>query len=74
VLTQDDGQLMPVQWKKYMGKVKSYQGEVVDKRVVQKAFKEKVRSAKADPSVVEQQDWSGLGRILATLIDALGSL
>lgn len=74
VLTQSDGGLIPVQWRGYMGKVKSYQGEVVDKAVVQRAFKEKVSAAKADPGLVAQQDWSGLELILAMLMERLASL
>lgn len=73
-LAQSDGSLMPVQWKGYMGKVKSYQGEVVDKAAVQRAFKEKIAVAKADPKVVEQQDWSGLECVLDKLMETLSSL
>lgn len=74
VLTKTDGTLMPVQWKGYMAKVKSYQGEVIDKSSVQRAFRAKVDAAKADPAVVSRQDWSGLELILDQLVATLSSL
>jgi hypothetical protein len=74
VLTTENGALMPVQWKGYMGKVKSYQGEVVDKAALQRAFQEKLKFARADPRNVRKQDWSGLQLILDKLIETLSSL
>jgi hypothetical protein len=74
VLTGSDGALKPVQWTGYMGKIKSYQGEVVDKGTVQRAFRDKVKAAKANPGLVAKQDWSGLELILARLMETLRAL
>jgi hypothetical protein len=74
VLVAESSGLIPVQWKGYMGKVKCYQGEIVNKAAVQRAFREKVKLAKADPKNVSDQDWSGLQLILDRLIETLSSL
>jgi hypothetical protein len=74
VLADENGQLTPVQWKGYMGKVKSYQGEVVDKVAVQRAFNNKMKAAQRDAAAIANQDWSGIKLILDHLIETLGSL
>ena len=71
VLAAGDGGLLPIQWKGYMGKIKTYQGEVVDKGRVQRAFKEKVNAAKANPAVIIEQDWSSLELVLSKLVATL---
>lgn len=74
VLKDDQGNLMPVQWKGYMSKIKSYQGELLNKSSVQKAFNEKLRAAKTNRNIAEEQDWSGLSAILDKLIGTLSNL
>ena len=74
ILRSQVGELMPVQWKGYMGKVRTYQGEIISKSAVQSAFLDKVKTAKANPSIVASQDWSGLQHIIDELIDTLSSL
>lgn len=74
VLKDDEGNLMPVQWKGYMSKIKSYQGEVLNKALVQKAFDAKLKNAKAHRKNVDTQDWSGLNAILDRLIETLSKL
>ncbi|MCO8274789.1 HEPN/Toprim-associated domain-containing protein [Actinoplanes sp. TRM 88003] len=71
VLRRQDGELIPVQWKGFMGKVKKYQGEVMDKSAIQRAFDDKVKRARQDPGCVGQQDWQGLRSVLERLITAL---
>lgn len=73
VLTSPDGSLLPVQWRGYMGKIKRYQGEVVDKGAVQRAFRAKVDLARADPAAVSRQDWSGLQLLVDTLVETLSA-
>ncbi|MEO3821239.1 HEPN/Toprim-associated domain-containing protein [Plantactinospora sp. B24E8] len=72
VLTRKDGSLLPVQWKGYMGRIKAYQGEILDKSAVQKAFERKMAVASGNPKAIEWQDWSGIQSIIDALIDALG--
>lgn len=74
VLDSRGGELSPVQWKGYMGRVGAYQGEVVNKAALQRAFREKLKAARADPALIFSQDWSGLALILDKLIDTLSSL
>ena len=74
VLKDTEGNLMPVQWKGYMSKIKAYQGEILNKQAVQKAFDEKLKAAKTDRKNVDKQDWSGLNAILDKLIETLSNL
>ncbi len=74
VLRDDAGNFIPVQWKGYMGKIKAYQGELLNKASIQKAFSEKLKLARADRKNVEGQDWSGLHAILDRLTETLSEL
>lgn len=74
ILRSQGGELTPVQWKGYMGRVRTYQGEVIGKGALQGAFRDKVKVAKADPSSAANQDWSGLQQIIDELINTLSSL
>jgi HEPN/Toprim N-terminal domain 1 len=74
VLKDDEGNLMPVQWKGYMSKIKSYQGELLNKSLAQKAFNEKLKAAKTNRKNVDKQDWSGLSAILDKLVETLSNL
>ncbi|MFC7527569.1 hypothetical protein [Actinoplanes sp. GCM10030250] len=73
VLLDASGLQRRVQWKGYMGKVKAYQGEVLDKSAIQRAFRHKLQAAHADPALVHSQDWSGMQLIIDHLINELGS-
>ena len=70
-LTGADGTVSPVQWRSYIEGMKAYQGEVLDKADIQKRFREKVKQATADPSIIAAQDWSGLDSIVDSLIEIL---
>ncbi|MFH8426016.1 hypothetical protein [Streptomyces sp. NPDC018038] len=50
VLTGTDGTLRPVQWTSYMKGSRQYQGEVVDKREIQTAYRAKLAKAQSDPN------------------------
>ncbi|MFI9574568.1 HEPN/Toprim-associated domain-containing protein [Microbispora rosea] len=71
VLTENNGKLTPVQWKGYMSKVRAYQGEILDKGRVQKAFAGKMKAARADARLIETQDWSGIISIFDAIINTL---
>jgi len=63
--------MMIVQWTGYMSKIKSYQGEVLNKFLVQQAFHKKLKAAKTNRKNVAKQDWAGLSAILDMLIETL---
>ncbi|MBA8815688.1 hypothetical protein FHX48_000740 [Microbacterium halimionae] len=65
------GWLRPVQWKGYNATLGAYQGEVIGKDAIQKAFRSKVTAARDNPRVVASQDWSGLDTILDQLLHLL---
>jgi hypothetical protein len=70
VLTDEEsGQLSPVQWKGYNEALRQYQGEVLNKGVLQEKFDKKFKAALADPKLVEIQDWSGLSAILKAIFN-----
>ena len=64
VLRKADGTLRPVQWKSFIAGMKRYQGEVVEKDAVQKAFRAKSEAALGDPAVAVTQDWKDMRKIL----------
>jgi hypothetical protein len=71
VLTGPDGALSPVQWGSLSPGVRTYQGEILHKTDIKKRFREKVKAAEADPTQIDNQDWSGLDTIVSRLIELL---
>jgi hypothetical protein len=71
VLTDASGELSPVQWRAFIPGIGRYQGEVLDKRRIQEAFRARVRSGRKDRTRVQTGDWSGLQAILSELLTDL---
>ena len=65
-----EGALRPVQWTGYNRKMKRYQGEVLGKAKIHKAFQQKARACKADCQQLEVSDWSGLEAIWESIRSA----
>jgi hypothetical protein len=70
VLTGRNGSLRPVQWTSFLRSIRDYQGEVIDKAEIQKAFRAKARRALTDPSVIDGQDWEDLRTVLKSVLSA----
>jgi hypothetical protein len=70
VLRDGDGNLSPVQWRGYVDGVKRYQGEILDKARLQARFREKLRSCREEPRLIESTDWEGMRAILDRLRSA----
>ncbi|MGW1543205.1 hypothetical protein ACWCPM_23695 [Streptomyces sp. NPDC002309] len=70
VLTLPDGGMRPVQWRSYIDGSKQYQGEITGKKDVQVASQEKLARARANPEVIETQDWDGIRKILEAIINS----
>ncbi len=64
LLRQEDGSMIPVQWKGYDSTLRQYQGELMNKAKLQSAFFTKLDKALSDPSIMKTQDWSGILLIL----------
>lgn len=73
VLRSKDGDLMPVQWRNYVSKLRRYHGTVLDKRALQDAFGRKVAAVCKDPANFVESDWSGLRSILDEIRRAIGT-
>ena len=74
VLLDETGTLNPVQWKGRMPGIKRYQGEIVDKALIQKRFLTKVKALERNPELHGSQDWSGIDAIIDSLLRTLRSL
>lgn len=70
VLSRPDESLTPIQWKGYIESVASYQGEVMSKSELQKAFFNKMATAQNNPTEQARQDWSGIDAILKVIFGA----
>lgn len=64
VLKDSSGSLTPVQWTGYSKKRNAYQGELLDKVRLQKAFRRKLDAAISRGGVLPEEDWSGMVAIL----------
>jgi hypothetical protein len=70
VLTNADGRLQPVRWTSFMPALDAWHGEIVGKREVLERFWNKAEAALANPTVVGDQDWSGLQAVIDQIRDA----
>ncbi len=70
VLRDQTGCLLPVRWRGYDESMRSYQGEVTNKKQIQEAFERKLNACEVDPSLVEQFDWSGVLAIISAMCNA----
>ena len=69
-----DGALVPVQWTNYVSGRRSYQGSISpqEKSRVHAKFRDKVSAARRDPTVRNEQDWSGIKAIVEAVLAASG--
>jgi hypothetical protein len=68
VLTEDTGEIAPVQWTGYDAGLKKYQGEVLFKDRIQERFRQRLAMCRDDPGLIDQTDWSGLRQVLSSLL------
>jgi hypothetical protein len=61
-----NGDLEPVQW----STGQPLQGALINKRRVQKRYREKVKRAQIDPSAAAGQDWDGMLAVIETILQA----
>ena len=60
-LTNDEGNLAPVQWRGYKEAVGQYQGEIHGKNQVRERFFRLVKAWQSAPGTNTERDWSALG-------------
>jgi HEPN/Toprim N-terminal domain 1 len=64
VLTDDEGNLYPIQWTGLDQGLQKYQGEITEKDKVQSNFKEQLKACQEDNLLIDNYDWSGIKTIL----------
>jgi HEPN/Toprim N-terminal domain 1 len=64
VLTDDEGNLYPIQWTGLDPGLQKYQGEITEKDKVQSRFKEQLKTCKENNFLIDCYDWSGIKIIL----------
>jgi hypothetical protein len=74
VLRDESGCLLPVRWRGYDQSMRSYQGEIANKKSIQEAFERKLKVCEADPSLLQRFDWSGVLNIINAMCDACSSM
>mgnify|MGYP001587389859 FL=1 len=73
VLRRDDGTLTPVQWRGYNEKLKSYQGELLEKERLMRKFRAKLASAPSPQVVLNAPEWQPMRLLLRQIISSFGS-
>jgi hypothetical protein len=68
VLTQN-GELAPIQWTGYSVPLKKYQGVILDKDKLQKAFQRKADKCQINPEIINSTDWSEMKTIFKKLFE-----
>ncbi|MEM6338810.1 MAG: HEPN/Toprim-associated domain-containing protein [Pseudomonadota bacterium] len=69
-LRDEDGNLIPIQWKGYNRNLEKYQGEILKKSAVQKKFRQKLSACESNRALISNYDWSGVRLIINALCDA----
>lgn len=64
------GKEQPIQWKGYDESIRQYQGEIQNKKLIQKAFFDKLEKCNSDRSLIEKTDWESLKLIFQKIFDA----
>jgi hypothetical protein len=73
-LSDEQGELTPIQWTGYESGVGKYQGEVQSKDRIHERFRRKLDACLSDPSFIKRTDWEGLRIILRAVRDAFHPL
>jgi hypothetical protein len=74
VLRRTDGSLTPIQWKGFDKSLARYQGEIVDKQILQERFAIKVQRATAHPGALSSGDWVPMRKALDSIRVAVSTL
>lgn len=74
VLTDEEYELIPVQWTGYEQALGQYQGEVLNKVKIQDRFREKVRAIKSGTESIDNKDWTGLRALFQSMFCAFHDL
>ncbi len=61
---QDDGRLMPVQWRGYEMALCRYQGELVNKTKLQERYAKKLAECRQNPEAIGGCDWTGMRAVI----------
>jgi hypothetical protein len=70
VLTDDEGTLIPVQWKGFESSLRRYQGEILDKRGCLDRFKQKLHQARSRGDDPASSEWAELRLVVDTICAA----
>lgn len=68
-ILRENGEFIPVHWRGFVEKTKTYQGEIMNKGRVQEKFDKKVAKALADGTIDEAQ-WKEMNVLLNTIFSA----
>jgi hypothetical protein len=74
VLRDENGCLFPVRWRGYDEGMRSYQGEIANKKHIQEAFERKLEACEVDRLLIERFDWSGVLQIIAAMCDECSTM
>lgn len=67
ILSDAEHMLTPVQWRGFDRNLKKYQGEVLNKSMLQHEFDRKLRACENDSSQMNRYDWTGLRSIIVEM-------
>ncbi|MBK7318423.1 HEPN/Toprim-associated domain-containing protein [Candidatus Villigracilis affinis] len=65
-----DGRLSPIHWKGYDDSLKQYQGEIENKKAIQKNFFAKLEQCSNNSNLIEKTDWSAMRLIFQSIFNA----
>lgn len=68
-ILMNEGEFIPVQWKGYIEKTKTYQGEVMQKSLIQERFKRKLKKA-FDDNLIIDENWHEMNELLNCIFNA----
>lgn len=69
-LTDENGEMAPVQWTGYESNLRKYQGEVLFKEEIQERFRHRLEACTTNPQLLEVTDWSGIRAVLNAIFVA----
>lgn len=73
IIREDDGDLIPIQWKGFDASLKRYQGEITDKKGCWKRFSEKLKRVGDDGGIRDVNQWRDLLLVTNMLCSAFAA-
>lgn len=73
IICDSNGAFVPVQWLGYNQSLRQYNGEILDKKLIQDKYQKVLKLAKNDSAVFQQHDWQPMELVFDAIFQAFNN-